>query len=967
MSQSDKSHDYAHTLALPKNLMAMKVNQPDLEKELLAGWQETNLYRHLREASAGRPKFVLHDGPPYANGNIHLGHALNKVLKDAMVRSFQMRGYDAAYVPGWDCHGLPIEWKVEEQYRNSGRSKDDVPVNEFRQECREFASHWLSVQSAEFERLGVLGDFENPYTTMKFEAEATIASELMKLVVSGQVYQGSKPVMWSVVERTALAEAEVEHQEYESDAVWVKFPVVDGGKGLDGASVVIWTTTPWTMPANRAVAYSQRVAYGLYEVVAAERDYGPRPGERFLVADALVGQLAAKGRLELSLLRSVSNEELAGLTCAHPLQGLGYDYRVPLLEADHVTDSAGTGFVHTAPGHGVDDFEVWTRNVDRLAAMGLNTRIPFTVDDGGYLTDEAPGFGPGSAEGAARVLDDAGKKGDANQRVVKALMAADALVAYGKVKHSYPHSWRSGKPVFYRNTPQWFVHMDKVLSDGRTLRARALAAVAETKFVPEGGRKRLESMVEDRPDWVLSRQRRWGVPVTVFCNALGEPLVDAEANAKVFEAFSLEGADAWFADGAKERFLGHRSDMDQWHMVTDILDVWFDSGCTHAFTTEARAELASPADVYLEGSDQHRGWFQSSLLEACATRGRAPFKVVVTHGFVLGEDGLKMAKSKNNGVSPQKVMEKHGAEVLRLWALTADYQGDVRIGANTLQSTQDAFRKVRNTLKWLTGMLPYYSGMQPSVHDLPELERLMLHRLYELDEVVRSAYDAHDFKKVVRALADFMNVELSAFYFDVRKDVLYCDPQSSQRRQASLFVMAQLFDHLTAWLAPVLPFLAEEAWLSIHKDRGSVHLRQFPVVPTAWCDEELAARWRVVMSVRSLVNACLEVERKGKRLGKALEASPVVYVADETIVHALEGLPLAEVFGTSGAVVEVGDAPDGTFVDEAMPGVAVKFRHAQGVRCARSWMITEDVGSDADYPDVSARDAKALRELAEAA
>ena len=964
MSQSDKSHDYAHTLSLPKNLMTMKVNQPELEKELLAGWQQNDLYRELRRASVGRPKFVLHDGPPYANGNIHLGHALNKVLKDAMVRSFQMRGYDAAYVPGWDCHGLPIEWKVEERYRNSGRSKDEVPVSEFRQECRDFASHWLSVQSAEFQRLGVLGDFDNPYTTMKFEAEATIAEELMKLVVSGQVYQGSKPVMWSVVERTALAEAEVEHQDYESDAVWVKFPVVSGNSGLVGASVVIWTTTPWTMPANRAVAYSPRVSYGLYQVTSTERDFGPRPGERFLVAENLVEQLGGKARLELGFVRSVECEELKSLTCAHPLRDLGYGYSVPLLEADHVTDSTGTGFVHTAPGHGVDDFDVWTRNEERLLELGLNTRIPFTVDDAGYLTDEAPGFGPSSAGGAARVLDDAGKKGDANQRVMAALMSADALVAHGRVKHSYPHSWRSGKPVFFRNTPQWFVHMDKLLSDGRTLRVRALAAVSETKFVPEGGRKRLESMLQDRPDWVLSRQRRWGVPVTVFCNDQGEPLVDPKANAKVLEAFKVEGADAWFAEGAKERFLSHRPDVDQWHMVTDILDVWFDSGCTHAFTTEARAELASPADVYLEGSDQHRGWFQSSLLEACATRGMAPFKTVVTHGFVLGEDGLKMAKSKNNGVSPQKVMEKHGAEVLRLWALTADFQGDVRIGSNTLQSTQDAFRKVRNTLKWLTGMLAYHEGVEPVVSELPELEQLMLHRLSELDVAVRNAYDAFDFKKVVRVLTDFMNVELSAFYFDVRKDALYCDAASSPRRLASLHVMSQLFDHLTAWLAPILPFLAEEAWLAIHKDRCSVHLRQFPLVPVNWRNDRLASRWRVVMSVRSVVNACLEIERREKRLGKALEASPVVYAADDSVVEALMGVPLSEVFGTSEAALVVGSAPDGAFVSDLMSGVGVEFRRASGSRCARSWMYTTDVGSDPDYPDVSARDAHALRQMA---
>ncbi|WP_404864578.1 isoleucine--tRNA ligase [Georhizobium sp. MAB10] len=994
---SAEAMDYSTTLYLPQTEFPMRAGLPQKEPELVKRWQEMQLYRKLREAGAGRDKFVLHDGPPYANGNIHIGHALNKILKDVITRSFQMRGRDANYVPGWDCHGLPIEWKIEEQYRAKGLDKEKVPVNEFRQECRDFAAHWITVQTEEFKRLGIEGDFDQPYTTMNFHAEARIAGELMKIAKSGQLYRGSKPIMWSVVERTALAEAEVEYQDYESDTVWVKFPImqaaapartaVDVGadghlKGpseaeiadrasdssdLPGAAIVIWTTTPWTMPGNRAISYSSRVAYALYEVAAAENDFGPQPGDKVVFAETLAEDCAAKAKITLSKLRPVSAAELEGTVCAHPLKGFGggYEFAVPLLAGDHVTDDAGTGFVHTAPGHGREDFDVWMDHARALEARGISSKIPFTVDDGGFYTVDAPGFGPEAEGGAARVIDDKGKKGDANKRVIEALISANNLFARGRLKHTYPHSWRSKKPVIFRNTPQWFVHMDKAFEDGSTLRTRAVTAIDQTRFVPGAGQNRLRAMIEDRPDWVLSRQRAWGVPIAIFADDQGEILVDDEVNARILEAFEAEGADAWFAEGAKERFLGNDHDHDRWHLVKDILDVWFDSGSTHSFTLEDRPDLKWPADVYLEGSDQHRGWFHSSLLESCATRGRAPYDTVVTHGFTMDEKGEKMSKSKGNTVTPQEVMSQSGADILRLWVMTTDYGEDQRLGKAIIQTNIDAYRKLRNSIRWMLGTLAHDKGEDVALHDMPELERLMLHRLTELDRVVRKGYDDFDFKRISRALIDFANVELSAFYFDIRKDALYCDAPSSIRRKASLHVIRQIFDCLVTWMAPMLPFTMEEAWLSRDPSKTSVHLEQFPRLAVDWENEVLAAKWKKIRTVRRVVTGALEVERREKRIGSSLEAAPVVYVDEPALLNALDGLDFSEICITSGIELVAGEGPDGAFRLDDVASVAVVPREASGRKCARSWRITDDVGSDPAYPDVSARDAAALKELAQ--
>ncbi|WP_075216973.1 isoleucine--tRNA ligase [Mongoliimonas terrestris] len=984
-----EGRDYADTLFLPKTEFPMRAGLPQKEPQIIARWDGMDLYRRLRETATGREKFVLHDGPPYANGNLHIGHALNKILKDVITRSMQMMGKDSNYVPGWDCHGLPIEWKVEEQYRASGRNKDEVPINDFRRECRDYAEHWIGVQAAEFRRLGVEGDFKTPYTTMAFASEAVIAAELLKFAVTGQLYRGSKPVMWSVVEKTALAEAEVEYQDYQSDTIFVRFPVTKvrgvpklyddatpaekarfawAGSLMD-ASVVIWTTTPWTIPGNRAISYSHKIAYGLYAVTEAPETNWAKTGDVYILADALAeGVMKAAKVTAFERRQDVTAEHLRSIVCAHPLKGLdgGYQFDVPMLDGDHVTDDAGTGFVHTAPGHGREDFEIWMEEARNLAARAIDVTIPFTVDDDGFFTKDAPGLT------GRRVITDKGEKGDANQAVIEALAAAGAMVARGRLKHQYPHSWRSKKPVIFRNTPQWFIHMDRdIAGEGDTLRDRALTAIDETRFVPAAGQNRLRSMIENRPDWVMSRQRAWGVPIAVFRNTETGQLIpgpDFDRNdayvARLKAAFEAEGADAWFADGAKDRFLdGFVDDVAQWEQVRDILDVWFDSGSTHAFCLAERPDLKWPADLYLEGSDQHRGWFHSSLLESCGTRGRAPYDAVLTHGFVLDEEGRKMSKSLGNTTTPQEVIDKAGADILRLWVVSTDYSDDLRIGKKILDTNTDAYRKIRNTLRWMLGTLAHFDGTEPALADMPELERLMLHRLTELDRLVRQAYLDFDFKRIHAQLMHFMTVELSAFYFDVRKDALYCDPASSLRRKASLYVVHRLFDSLVKWLAPMMPFTMEEAFLDRHpSDTGSVHLELFPDIPAAWADEALAEKWAKVRRVRRVVTGALEVERAAKRIGSSLEAAPVVHIADPALMAAVADLDLAEICITSQITVTDAPAPDGAFRLDDVAEVAVVPTKAEGRKCARSWKVLPEVGSDPDYPDLTLRDAEAMRE-----
>ena len=978
----------------------MRAGLPQREPEILKRWSEIGLYEKLRQASAGRAKFVLHDGPPYANGNIHIGHALNKILKDVVTKSQQMLGHDSNYVPGWDCHGLPIEWKIEEEnYRSKGKPKpdfrDSAAMVAFRRECRAYASHWLDVQREEFKRLGIIGDWDHPYATMNYFAEAAIARELMKFAANGTLYRGSKPVMWSVVEKTALAEAEVEYEDYTSDTVWVKFPVaqVELASGKDAssaivqavaeASIVIWTTTPWTLPGNRAISFSSKIPYSLYRVTESPADNWTKTGDLLILADTLAEAVFKQARVTAyERVGAVPASVLATMECAHPLQGVagGYEFRVPLLEGDHVTDDTGTGFVHTAPGHGREDFDIWTANARALQARGINTTIPYTVDENGAFTDQAPGFT------GKRVINDKGEKGDANEAVIKALVEAGMLLARGRLKHQYPHSWRSKKPVIFRNTPQWFIAMDKDIAEdgkakpGDTLRARAQRAISVTQWVPPSGQNRINGMVNSKPDWVISRQRAWGVPIAVFAKEKGdgsvEILQDETVNQRIVEAFMNEGADAWYMDGARERFLGPKLAAENWQKVDDILDVWFDSGSTHAFVLEDRQHFPQLGNIvrkidggadtvmYLEGSDQHRGWFQSSLLESNGTRGRAPFDVVLTHGFTLDENGRPMSKSLGNTVQPQKVIKDSGADILRLWVCAIDYADDQRLGPEILKNTVESYRKLRNTIRWMLGTLHHFRPGDEVAHpDMPELERVMLHQLAGQDVIVRRAYADFDYKTVVASLAAFMNSELSAFYFDIRKDTLYCDPPSSAARKAALTAIDMICDAILKWLAPVLSFTCEEAWRMYRPDaEPSVHLTLFPDGLQSLRDDALAAKWETIRNVRRVVTGALELERAAKRIGSSLEASPIVYVADKALLATLFDVDLAEVCITSNYEIREGDAPVGAFRLNEVAGVAVVVEKAIGTKCARSWKILATVGDDPDYPDVSPRDAQALRE-----
>ena len=986
--------DYSETLFLPQTEFPMRAGLPQREPEILARWEKGDLYRQLRAAAKGRDKFILHDGPPYANGNIHIGHALNKILKDVVTRSQQMLGYDSNYVPGWDCHGLPIEWKIEEEnYRSKNKTKpnlsDPAAMVAFRQECRAYAEHWLNVQREEFKRLGVEGDWAHPYTTMDFFAEAQIARELMKFAANGTLYRGSKPVMWSVVEKTALAEAEVEYEDYTSDQVWVKFPVADvsleGDSKSDvavafdlvgNASVAIWTTTPWTLPGNRAISFSPKISYGLYRVGDAPADNWVKTGDLLILADKLAEAVFKQARVNsFEKVRAVDTRVLAGMTCDHPLKGKGgYDFPVPLLAGDHVTDEDGTGFVHTAPGHGRDDFEIWIANRTELQNRGINPAIPYTVDENGAFTDAAPGFT------GKRVINDKGEKGDANEAVIKALIDSGMLIARGRLKHQYPHSWRSKKPIIFRNTPQWFIAMDKDIGGkGDTLRHRALSAIKVTRWVPEQGENRITGMIELRPDWVISRQRAWGVPIAVFVkekpDGSVEILQDPEVELRIIEAFEKEGADAWYRAGARERFLGKLAN-DSWKKIDDILDVWFDSGSTHAFVLEDPQHFPTLAGIkrkmdggkdtvmYLEGSDQHRGWFHSSLLESCGTRGRAPFDVVLTHGFVLDEQGRKMSKSLGNVTAPQDVIRQSGADILRMWVCASDYADDLRIGPEILKTTVETYRKLRNTVRWMLGSLAHFREEDRVKADkMPELERLMLHRLFELDALVRKAYADFDYKRIFAALSSFMTSDLSAFYFDIRKDTLYCDPYSSAKRKACLTVLDHLFRCTVTWLAPMLCFTAEEAWLSRYGDAvKSVHLEIFPEVSASWRDDKLAEKWRRIRTVRRVVTGALEIERAQKRIGSSLEAHPIVHVSNAELYEAVVDCDLAEVCITSAATLVQDEGPRDAFRLPEVAGVAVVPNLAEGKKCARSWKILTTIGADPDYPDVSPRDAKALRE-----
>ncbi|MBC7163781.1 MAG: isoleucine--tRNA ligase [Roseovarius sp.] len=962
--------DYKDTLNLPETGFPMRANLPAREPEWLARWARIGVYETLRERAGGRAPFTLHDGPPYANGHLHIGHALNKILKDMVVRSQQMMGFDARYIPGWDCHGLPIEWKIEEQYRARGKNKDEVNIVDFRQECRKFAEGWVDIQREEFKRLGITGCWDRPYLTMDFRAERIIAEEFQKFLMNGVLYRGSKPVMWSPVEKTALAEAEVEYHDKESFTVWVKFAVLEGTGDLENAHVVIWTTTPWTMPSNKAVVYGKDIAYGLYEVTGTPDECWANVGDRFILADKLAGDVMARARLEEGMwrrIRDVTADELAALSLQHPLahaEGSNGEWDEPrdFRAADFVTDEEGTGFVHCAPSHGMEEYELY-----RGLGM-LDQVITYNVMDDGSFRPDLPFFG------GKYILDRKGREGDANKAVIDKLAEVGGLLARGKIRHSYPHSWRSKAPVIYRNTPQWFAAIDRPVGDGQdtygtTIRERALRSIDElVTWTPKTGRNRLYSMIQSRPDWVLSRQRAWGVPLTCFTRKGAKPtdpdylLRNAEVNARILAAFEAEGADAWYKDGAGERFLAGIVDPDQWEKVDDILDVWFDSGSTHAFVLRDREDGSEDgiADLYLEGTDQHRGWFHSSMLQACGTIGRAPYRGVLTHGFALDEKGNKMSKSLGNTVAPEEVIKQYGADILRLWVAQADYTADLRIGPEILKGVADSYRRLRNTMRFMLGALAHFSEAdRVAPAEMPELEAWVLHRLAELDHKVRKGYDAYDFQGVFQQLFNFCTLDLSAFYFDIRKDVLYCDGDTPRRRAART-VMDLLFHRLTTWLAPVLVFTMEDVWLSrFPGEDDSVHLHDMPQTPADWLDEPLAAKWAMVRRARRAVTAALEVQRADKVIGASLEAAPIVHVRDAEMLRALKSVDFADVCITSDITLTDAPRPPEAFRMPEVEEIGVVFERAEGAKCQRCWKILPDVGTHR-HPGTCKRCAEAL-------
>jgi isoleucyl-tRNA synthetase len=950
--------DWRSTVFLPRTDFPMKAGLPQKEPVILERWESEGLYQLIREARAGREKFIFHDGPPYANGDIHIGHALNHTIKDMVVRTQSLLGKDAPYVPGWDCHGLPIEWKVEEQYRKKKLNKDEVPVHEFRAECRAYAQHWVDVQREQLKRLGVSANWDKPYLTMNYHAEATIVSELFKFAETGQLYRGAKPVMWSPVEKTALAEAEIEYEDIVSTQIDVAFEIVESPiPELVGAYAVVWTTTPWTIPVNQGVAYNPEVTYVLVEragkrvLLAApllaffERRLGQEPSEAglSLTGMALVGieeSWTQQGDPVPGVLWAGKGQLLNGTIARHPMHRLGGFFAKPrpLLPGDFVTTDQGTGLVHMAPDHGEDDFELCRANgIDPV----------FAVDAGGFYRADWPWLG-----GQGSVIN--AKFNAPDGPICSDLLEAGALLAASAdFQHSYPHSWRSKAKVIYRCTPQWFIAMDKPLrhftpltraeqrweNEGGepnevvdehkpTLRELAMNAIEATRFVPEKGRNRLGSMVEGRPDWVISRQRAWGVPIALFVERKsGELLVDREVNTRIVEAIGEQGVDAWDAENAAA-FLGNRNP-DDYEMVTDILDVWFDSGCTHVFTLESGhwPEERWPADIYVEGSDQHRGWFQSSLLESCGTRGRAPYNAVLTHGFTMDSKGMKMSKSLGNTISPIDLMKEYGADILRLWALSVDFTEDHRIGKEILAGVADQYRKLRNTFRYLLGALDGFSEEErlEDVAAYPELERYMLHLAAVLDQKLRNAVDDYDFNTYVRALTDFCNEDLSAFFFDIRKDVLYCETNletgyETERRRAYRTVLDTLFHALVRWLSPVLVFTSEEVWGTRYPDAGSVHLLEWPVVPQVDADE---AKWIRLRELRTQVTEAIEPLRRDKVLGSSLEAE--VWVASDED----PGL-LAELFITS--TVHRGDE--------------IRVAKTDNRKCGRCWRHMPSVPAD---------------------
>jgi len=889
---------------LPKTVFSMKANLPTREPEILKLWQNINLYDELRKSRKGEKKFILHDGPPYANGNIHMGTALNKILKDIIVRFHQMDGKDSVYVPGWDCHGLPIEWKIEEQYKKNKKNKNEVPIVEFRKECRAFAEKWIDIHKDQFKRLGVVGDWDNYYSTMSFDAEAQIVRELGKFLKEGSLYRGFKPVLWSTVEKTALADAEVEYQDHKSDTIYASFPVKSSNiKELNDSEIVIWTTTPWTIPANKALAYNESLEYLLIEV----NDDGDFKNKKIVIADALIDSVVKDTKIQsFKKLKNFKGKDLKGTICNHPFLKLGYEYDIPMLEASFVNTEQGTGFVHCAPSHGPDDFNL---------CMNNGIKAIETVDGDGRYTKNVALF-----EGIHIFKS--------NSIVIEKLKEQKKLLSSGELIHSYPHSWRSKAPLVHRATPQWFISMDS-----HKLRKKALKAIDETTFYPSKGKERLKSMIETRPDWCVSRQRVWGVPLPIFINKkTSEILVDDEVFDNIAKIYEKEGSDCWFSDDP-QKFLGKNYKAEDFEKLSDIVEVWFDSGSTHSFVLEKRKDLKWPASMYLEGSDQHRGWFHSSLLESCGTRDRAPFESILSHGFVVDGKGLKMSKSLGNVIAPEDILKKYGADILRIWVASSNYAEDLRIDYSILDQHADSYRKIRNTFRYLLGNLndnfKKINLEKIKIEDLPELEQFMLHKIYNLNSKFNNYFKDYDFHNLYKELLNFCTVDLSAFYFDIRKDTLYCDPINSEKRKSTLILLNVILNSLIRWFAPILSFTTEEIYQLISKNNKSIHLEKFLNFPKKFNNPSLNSKWEKLIKIRDICNLSIEQKRASKDIGSSLEAALIVKLNNEDQKF-LKNIDLSELCITSSVKIENSDTNE----------IIVETSKATGEKCPVCWKIS---------------------------
>ena len=906
-------------LNLPKTSFSMKANLPHKEPGIVEFWDKINLYKQLREQSKGKEKFILHDGPPYANGYIHMGTALNKILKDVVTRFHQMNGKDSNYVPGWDCHGLPIEWKIEEQYKKDKKNKDEVPISEFRKECREFANKWIDVQKKEFKRLGVIGDWENYYSTMSFDAEASIVRELGKFLLEGSLYKGFKPVLWSTVEKTALADAEVEYKDHTSNTIYVGFKVESSKiKILNDSQIIIWTTTPWTIPANRALAYNKNLDYTVIEINDSSSNFN---NQKIVVASKLLDTIIKGCELKkYKKIDSFKGEDFKETICSHPFKDLGYEYQVPMLDAQFVTLEQGTGIVHCAPSHGPDDFNLCLKH---------GIKSVDTIDDNGRYTKHIPKF-----EGI-HVFK-------ADEIIIEKLKECKKLLSNGKLTHSYPHSWRSKAPLVHRATPQWFISMES-----HKLRNIALKAIDETKFYPRRGKVRIRSMIETRPDWCVSRQRVWGVPLPIFISKkTGEPLKDLEVIENIAKIYEKEGSDCWFSDNP-QRFLGKKYNKEDFIKSNDIVEVWFDSGSTHTFVLEKRKDLKWPASMYLEGSDQHRGWFHSSLLESCGTRKRAPYESVLSHGFVVDGKGLKMSKSTGNVISPNDILQKYGADILRIWASASDYTEDLRIDFNILDQHAESYRKIRNTFRFLLGNLQDKKTdldfTNLDISNWPELEIYMLHQIYELDKKIKNYFKEYSFHKLYKELLQFCSQDLSAFYFDIRKDALYCEPVNSKIRKASIKFLNITLDILLRWFAPIISFTTEEIYKIIYNNEKSIHLENFSTIPEKWLNKNLGNKWNQLKLVRQVCNVAIEVKRTNKELGSSLEADLEIFL-EKKYLDLVKNIDLSEFCITSKAKAQIlnGQKDLELFKLENIQGIGVLVKKAVGNKCPRCWKIFEE-------------------------